>query len=107
MLDVKDIKSLYADEGVVLTDHFMERIRGRDIKIPDVEIIIDNGEIIEQYSDSYPHPSALMLGYVNEDVPIHVVVGIGKGFLWLITAYYPTLEKWEPDYKTRKAEEII
>jgi hypothetical protein len=25
--------------------------------------------------------------------------------LWLITAYLPTLDKWESDYKTRKAAE--
>ena len=33
---------------------------------------------------------------------IHVVCGIGEGHLWIITAYRPSLEKWESDLKTRK-----
>jgi hypothetical protein len=35
---------------------------------------------------------------------MHVVAGVGDGKLWIITEYHPTLEKWENDYKTRKAE---
>ena len=35
--------------------------------------------------------------------PMHVCCAIGDNKLWIITAYYPTEEKWESDYKTRKA----
>ena len=33
----------------------------------------------------------------------HVVISVGGGILWVITSYYPTSEKWESDYKTKKA----
>jgi len=32
------------------------------------------------------------------------VVGTDNINLWLITAYYPSIEKWNNDYKTRKAD---
>jgi len=38
-----------------------------------------------------------------DDKPLHVVIGVGGGNAWLITAYYPDTEKWENNYKTRKA----
>jgi hypothetical protein len=35
-------------------------------------------------------------------VPLHVAVGVDDDRLWLITAYYPTLDIWESDYCTKK-----
>ena len=105
MFSIKDIQALHHENAVALTEHFMDRLRKRKIKIYDVEFIVANGEIIEHYPDSYPYPSALIMGYIGKDVPLHVVVGIGRGKLWLVTAYPPTLDKWEADYKTRKVVE--
>ena len=33
---------------------------------------------------------------------IHIVVSCDSDFIYLITAYFPDLEVWENDYKTRK-----
>ena len=62
-----------------------------------------NGEIVEDYPTDYPNPSVLILGYTYNDSPIHVVVGIGNDSIQIITAYYPSLDIWESDYKIRKA----
>ena len=62
-----------------------------------------NGEIIESYPDDYPYPSALILGYDSNSNPLHIVAGIGDESLKIVTTYYPSLDKWESDYKTRKA----
>ena len=43
-----------------------------------------------------------MLGTSISNVHIHVVVGIGKDGVQIITAYIPTLDVWEDDFKTRK-----
>ena len=102
MIEMKEIRFLYAKKAVVLTRHFMERIEKRGIELEDIKSVVETGEPIEQYPDDYPHPSVLILGYTNNK-PLHVVIGVGGGFSWLITAYYPDLEKWERDYKTRKA----
>ena len=101
-MNISDIQDLYNRDAVVLTQHFINNIGKRGITLADVRVAIAGGEIIEQYPDDYPHPSALLLGR-SESKPIHVVVGTDGSFLWLITSYFPDSEKWETDNKTRKA----
>jgi len=62
-----------------------------------------NGDLVEEYPNAYPYPCALILYLVTETKPLHVVAGTDGDYLWLITAYYPTINKWEENYKTRKA----
>lgn len=101
-MNIEDIQALYVNRAVVLTQHFLDKIEMRDIKLADVKAAVMNGEIIEQYPDDYPHPSALILGF-SGDKPVHIVVGNDGDLIWLITAYFPDVNKWEDDYKTRKA----
>ena len=103
MLDIQNIKAVYNDNKVVFTQHFMYRIDKRGIMLPDIRSAVNAGEIIEQYPDDYPHPSALIFGHTKNGEPIHIVTGLGDGLVWLVTAYYPDNIKWEDDYKTRKA----
>ena len=102
-MKIDDFKDLYNLEAVILTQHFLERIGKRDILLSDVKSTIMSGELIEIYEDDYPHPSALILGYTNNKI-IHVVAGIGGGYIWLITSYIPDLKKWDENYKTRKVD---
>ena len=102
ILNIESIKTLYDKKAVVLTQHFLDKLEIRDIKLSDIKTAIQSGEIIEQYPDDYPHPSCLILGY-SENKQLHIVIGNSGDMLWLITAYLPDSEKWEDDYKTRKA----
>ena len=43
--------------------HALERMLERDIYRSDVISVLENGEIIEEYSEDYPFPSVLILGY--------------------------------------------
>lgn len=69
----------------------------------DVLNCLQNGEIIEDYSNSFPHPSCLMFGLNLQSEVIHVVVGIKDETLVVVTAYYPNTIKFESDLKTRRA----
>ena len=86
-----------------MTEHALDKISERKIEYDDIKQAILNGEIIENYPNAYPYPGCLVLGLSAETKSLHVVVGLGIGKLWVITAYYPTLNKWENDYKIRKA----
>ncbi|MCL2096804.1 MAG: DUF4258 domain-containing protein [Oscillospiraceae bacterium] len=88
---------------IVWTEHLALRLRERGIKRADAVACILNGEIIEQYPDAYPHPACLVSAALKNNKTIHAAAGIGDGNLFIITVYYPTLDKWESDYKTRKA----
>jgi hypothetical protein len=68
-----------------------------------VEHIIQHGEVIEDYSHAFPFPAELLLGRCNGR-SLHVVAAEdrSKQLVIVITAYEPTLNKWEPDRKTRR-----
>jgi hypothetical protein len=80
----------------------MERGIFRD----DVKEVLSHGELIEEYVDDHPLPSGLFLGFINEE-PVHVVVAVDTEdkYCYIVTAYYPDLEHFESDYKTRKKNE--
>jgi len=78
------------------------RLQERGINPSDVKNCILTGEVIEQYPNDYPHPSCLILGLSIDNKHLHSVIGVGAGYLWLITSYFPNTDKWEADNKTRK-----
>jgi len=102
-IKISDLQSLLSARQIVWTEHLAVRLRERGIKRADVVSCILNGEIIEQYPEAYPHPACLVFSVIKDTQPIHVVTGINDSELFIITAYYPTLDKFENDYKTRKA----
>jgi len=97
MLRIEDIRNIYTDDTIVLTEHLLTRMRQRHIRLQDIKRTIEIGEIIEQYPDDYPFPSCLISGE-----NIHIVCSIGNGRLYIITAYRPSLEKWEIGFRIRK-----
>ena len=96
MLSIEDVRYYCSDDTIVLTNHLLNRIRQRHIQIEDIKNAILNGKIIEQYPNDYPFPSCLIF---SENM--HIVCSIGEGYLYIITAYRPSPEKWI-DGKKRK-----
>ncbi|MEA2047841.1 MAG: DUF4258 domain-containing protein [Campylobacterota bacterium] len=82
--------------------HAIERMFQRDIYEHQVEEVVERGEIIESYEDDKPYPSFLVLGDCD-GLALHVVYAKDeKGNIIVITAYNPSLSKWQSDLKTRK-----
>lgn len=83
--------------------HALERMMERGISREMVKEVLLNGEVIEDYPDDKPYPSALFLGRVKKQ-PLHVVAAFDSltGWCFVITAYKPDLEHFESDYKTRR-----
>jgi len=101
-LNIDTIKQLIKDRKIRWTNHVMIRLLQRQISQKDIEIAMLNGEIIEEYEDSYPYPSCLVYGINMNNKVIHIVCGTNGEELWIITAYYPNELEWEKDLKTRK-----
>jgi uncharacterized protein DUF4258 len=61
--------------------------------------------VIEGYPQAFPFPAKLLLGRCNGR-PIHVVAAENSSQqqVIIITAYEPTLKKWESDMKTRRKQ---
>ena len=103
MINIKDLQALAVNtDDVVLTQHVLERIRQREVEKDDLLNIIMIGEIIEQYPNDFPFPSCLILGYSRKGEPLHIVCGLGKNKVWVVTVYIPDPSEWEADLKTRK-----
>lgn len=69
---------------------FLERMMERGISRDTVKEVLLKGEIIENYLDDKPYPSALFLGWAKNQ-PFHVVAVLDSltGWCFVITAYKP------------------
>lgn len=101
-MQIEELKKLIENNSILWTTHCLQRMGERDIKRADVKNCISNGEIIEQYPDDFPNPSCLVFGMTLANKVLHVVAGTDGKYLYIITAYYPTEDKFESDLKTRR-----
>ena len=103
-MDIGKIREACTLRKIKWSVHVAARMAERDIKRNDVINCIMKGEIIEYYTNDYPYPSCLIIGYRSVNNFIHVVCAPDQenDILWLITAYVPDKEKWFADFKTRR-----
>ena len=83
--------------------HTLQRLLERHITQKDVLQILRLGEVIRHYDDDRPFPSVLLFGWIDNR-PLHVVAAHDQTVnkVYIITVYEPSLDVFEPDYKTRK-----
>ena len=76
----------------------------RDIAQADVVGVVVEGTLIEEYPEDKPLPSGLLLGTTESGEPLHVLAAFDarteKGYI--VTAYVPDEEHFEPDWRTRR-----
>lgn len=101
-MNIEIIKNLCQQNKLQWTNHILVRLLQRNIKISDVKEAILSGKIIEEYPDDYPHPSCLILGIALNKQKLHVVCGVDKDLLWLITAYKPSATEWDSTFTIRR-----
>ncbi|MCC8018024.1 MAG: DUF4258 domain-containing protein [Lachnospiraceae bacterium] len=106
MIDIGKLRLYYQQDNVLMTQHSSERCRQRNIRKRDIRHAVMTGEIIEQYPDDFPFPSCLILGYTDEEKPIHVVMSDEGSGSRIITAYFPDVGHWDSEFKFRKEEKI-
>lgn len=92
-MDIKDIKKLILQGKWMLSDHALNRMLQREIRVIDVLTSILNGEILEDYKNDPRGESCLILGHSNGN-PIHTVCGFRSECVIIITAYYPEPPRW-------------
>lgn len=103
-LNIDELQKICTPDNIVITIHAAKRLEQRGIRLKEILDCIFTGEIIEQYPDDYPYPSCLIFGNQNAEKPLHTVVATNGERLWIVTAYYPSHDKWMDDLKTRKEE---
>jgi len=83
--------------------HALQKILERGLSLQAVREALLRGERIRDYADDKPFPSALFLGH-HFGTPIHVVAAYDESSrrVFVITAYEPSLDVFEADYKTKR-----
>ncbi|WP_313950965.1 DUF4258 domain-containing protein [Accumulibacter sp.] len=58
---------------LVFRQHAVQRMFERGISTVDIRSALETGQVIKEYNDDTPYPSALLLGYIDQG-PLHVVL---------------------------------
>jgi hypothetical protein len=73
----------------------------RMITTAEIRMVIENGEVIEDYPNDVRGHSCLILGFADRR-SLHVVCSPKDDYLAIITAYLPSDQEWERGYRKRK-----
>jgi hypothetical protein len=74
----------------------------RMITTAEIRMVIETGEIIEDYPNDVRGHSCLLLGADRR--LLHVVCAPEDDYLAIITAYLPSDQEWERGYRKRKKQ---
>jgi len=102
LIALEKLRKYCAEDKIFVTNHAAERFRERGINISDIRNAINSGEIIEDYPNSYPYPSCLILGKNLRGEEIHVVLSDEGTASRIITTYFPDIDKWSEDFRVRR-----
>ena len=102
MADIQVIRAVFKERNYIFSHHASERAAKRLIRSHEIEEAIAVGEIIEDYPEDKYGASCLILGYTDEQRPLHIQISYPPD-LKIITVYEPSTNKWESDWKTRKS----
>lgn len=75
------------------------------IRVDEVLHALESGEIIEDYPTDGPYPSCLILGWIDAGRPLHIVCAPvpDERRLIVITAYRPDPDRWDAEFRRRRA----
>jgi len=73
----------------------------RMISTADVRLVINTGEVIEDYPEDPRGHSCVILGQGEAGRPIHVVCSPKDDYLAIIAAYSPDPKQWSADFRVR------
>jgi len=101
-MQLTNLRKCCKEGNINWSAHGLSRLQERGISVRDVILCIEHGEIIEDYPNDFPHPSCLIYGSTVDAQIIHTVAGYDGIYIYIITAYFPSLDKFLPDLKTRR-----
>lgn len=93
-----------AEKKVIYIEHALDEMNAEEELISKDEIrqVIFEGEIVEDYPEDKRGYSCLIFTYTSAGRPVHIICSPKEEYLGIITAYVPTLNKWENDFRTRR-----
>lgn len=97
------IKSCIRRRKIYWTYHVNMRLKKRFIPRKAILASVDSYEIIEEYPEDKHLPSYLIYAeYEEQIIHIQIATDFENDHITIVTAYKPTLDKWEKNFKTRR-----
>lgn len=92
-----------AAQRILFLPHALQQMLRPDrmIRRMEVRMVVEHGEIIEDYPADARGHSCLLLGVGDGGRPIHVVCAPKDDYLAVISAYLPDRREWSEDFKRR------
>ncbi len=103
---IEEIRKAFT-KGILFTLHAVNQMNRPDRLIARHEVIevILQGEIIEDYPEDVRGHSCLLMASVSTGRVIHVVCAPKRDYLTIISAYIPSPDRWENDFRARRPRE--
>jgi len=100
---IVDLIRAAAAKRILFTPHAIRQMTRpqRMITRADVETVVMQGILVEDYPDDERGHSCLLLGTDVGARPVHVVCSPKEDYLAIITAYVPDPAQWSPDFLQR------
>jgi hypothetical protein len=83
--------------------HAIQRMFERDLtNVDGLRRVLAEGETIEEYSNDFPNPTRLILGWLDE-APLHMAVSENRkaNETIIVTVYVPDPAQWTDDFRSR------
>ena len=92
-----------AEEKLLFLSHAIRQMSRpeRMISAKEIERVVKEGDLVEDYPQDSRGHSCLIMGWGNEQQGIHVVWSPKEDYLAIITAYIPDPTQWSSDLKRR------
>ena len=94
---------LAATKRIIYSQHAVDEMLIEDLPVSPDEVrhTVLHGELVEEYPEDRRGYSYLLMGKGSGRI-IHVVCAPKDEYLAIITVYVPSLERWEPGFRTRR-----
>lgn len=90
-------KILYSD--YYFSKHGDQERQNDNLTVAEVEEALLRGQILEHYPDTGRGESCLVVGFTDNNQPIHIVCGRQREMLAIITLYIPTPPKFKNPFE--------
>jgi hypothetical protein len=101
-MDIGDIRVKLSEGQFEFSIHAFKRVVERNISEAEIQQSGRNAEVIEDYPDDKYAPSCLILGFSEENRPLHLQVCYsGPDLLKIVTLYEPDGSEWV-DFRIRR-----
>lgn len=98
-------RASHSGDYILWSRHAIAKLVTLALSRIEVERALEECEIIEDYQAIHrPLPDCLVLGFLASGKAVHVVVAIDQANdrLFVVTVYFPFLDRWQDDQRTRK-----